>query len=97
MKTIVWKELREHGFWGPLALIITSLITLFVMYRQDLLLNQHQLMTVDRVCRRDYRKSARRSAKLGRLSIGEPRVVVASKYYGQSGIHGQAFGWLANA
>lgn len=46
MKTIVWKELREHGFWVPLALIITSLITLFVMQPQGLLLNQHELTTV---------------------------------------------------
>jgi hypothetical protein len=46
MKTIVWKELREHGFWVPLALIITSLITLFVMQLQGLLLNQWDLTTV---------------------------------------------------
>lgn len=45
MKTIVWKELREHGFWVPLALIATSLITLRAMFSQDLLLNQLELMT----------------------------------------------------
>jgi hypothetical protein len=44
MKTIVWKELREHGFWVPLALITTSLVTWWLMHRQDLLLNRIEVM-----------------------------------------------------
>ncbi len=46
MKTIVWKELREHGFWVPLALAATSLITLYAMYGQDLLFNRLDLMAM---------------------------------------------------
>lgn len=40
MKTILWKEFREHAFWVPLALSLTCFTTGNAFCKQQLFLNQ---------------------------------------------------------